>query len=101
MADKPVEVKKAPQTAAPVPEIWSSFRSEIDRLFDRFARGFGLPSLRSIADFEPPSAESGGGDRRFQPSRQPTLRLASEPSSYPDKSGPMSAIACPVRSVCT
>ena len=26
----------------------------MDRLFDRFARGFGLPSLRSIADFEPP-----------------------------------------------
>jgi HSP20 family protein len=54
MADIPVEVKKTPQTAAPVPEIWSSFRSEMDRLFDRFARGFGLPSLRSIADFEPP-----------------------------------------------
>ena len=26
----------------------------MDRLFDRFARGFGLPSLRNIADLEPP-----------------------------------------------
>jgi HSP20 family protein len=34
--------------------MWHSFRSDMDRLFDRFARGFGLPSLRSIADFEPP-----------------------------------------------
>src|SRR6516164_4900321 len=29
--------------------------------------------------------KSGGDDRRFRPSRQPTLGLASEPSSYPDK----------------
>jgi hypothetical protein len=28
---------------------------------------------------------SGGGDRRFRPSRQPTLGLASELSGYPDK----------------
>ena len=54
MADIPVEVKKAPQTATAVPEMWGSFRSEMDRLFDRFAHGFGLPSLRSMADFEPP-----------------------------------------------
>jgi HSP20 family protein len=54
MADVPVEVKKAPQAQTAVPEIWGSFRSDMDRLFDRFARGFGLPSLRSMADFEPP-----------------------------------------------
>ena len=54
MADTPVEVKKAPQTAMAVPEMWRSFRSDMDRLFDRFAHGFGLPSLRSIADLEPP-----------------------------------------------
>ena len=54
MADIPIEVKKAPQTATAVPEMWRSFRSDMDRLFDRFARGFGLPSLRSIADLEPP-----------------------------------------------
>jgi HSP20 family protein len=54
MADIPVEVKKAPQTPTVVPEIWRSFRSDMDRLFDRVARGFGLPSLPSMADFEPP-----------------------------------------------
>jgi HSP20 family protein len=54
MADVPVEVKKAPQAQTVVPEISGSFRSDMDRLFDRFARGFGLPSLRSMADFEPP-----------------------------------------------
>jgi HSP20 family protein len=54
MADIPVEVKRAPQTATAVPEMWGSFRSDMDRLFDRFARGFGLPSLRKTADLEPP-----------------------------------------------
>jgi HSP20 family protein len=54
MSDIPVEVKKAPQTATAVPETWHSFRSDMDRLFDRFARGFGLPPLRRIADLEPP-----------------------------------------------
>jgi HSP20 family protein len=54
MAEIPVEVKKAPQPASAVPEMWHSFRSDMDRLFDRFARGFGLPSLRSIAELEPP-----------------------------------------------
>ena len=54
MSDIPVEVKKAPQTATAVPETWHLFRSDMDRLFDRFARGFGLPSLRNIADLEPP-----------------------------------------------
>ncbi len=28
---------------APVPDIWQNFRTEMDRLFDRF--GFGVPSL--------------------------------------------------------
>jgi hypothetical protein len=46
MADVPVEVKKAPQAETTVPEVWGSFRSEMDQLFNRFARGFGLPSLR-------------------------------------------------------
>jgi hypothetical protein len=31
------------------------------------------------------AGESGGGGRRFQPSSQPTLGLASELSGYPDK----------------
>jgi HSP20 family protein len=58
MADVPVEVKKAnapaPQPAASnVPDMWQSFRSEMDRLFDRFGGGFGFPSLRRMFDTEP------------------------------------------------
>ena len=49
MADVPVEVKKAAPAEAPVPDVWRSFRGEMDRLFDRF----GFPSLRRMFDFEP------------------------------------------------
>jgi HSP20 family protein len=54
MADSPVEVKRA---AAPVrtparietPDVWRSFRGEMDRMFDRF----GFPSFRRMFDVEP------------------------------------------------
>jgi len=49
MADVPVEVKKAPPAETTVPDVWRSFRSEMDRLFDRF----GFPSLRRMFDMEP------------------------------------------------
>ena len=50
MANIPVEVKKA-AVPARMPEAWHSFRAEMDRLFDRFSGGFGMPSLRRM--FEP------------------------------------------------
>ena len=53
MAQTPVEVKKT--APARVPDAWPSFRSELDRLFDRFAGGFGLPAFRRMFDFERPS----------------------------------------------
>jgi HSP20 family protein len=53
MADLPVEVKKAAPAQANVPDVWHSFRSEMDRLFDRFGSGFGFPSLRRMLDVEP------------------------------------------------
>ena len=49
MADVPVEVKKAPSAEPAVPDVWRSFRSEMDRLFDRF----GFPSFRRMFDMEP------------------------------------------------
>jgi len=52
MADTPVEVKKAPAPApahSAVPDVWESFRTEMDRLFDRF----GFPSFRRVFDVEP------------------------------------------------
>ena len=53
MADVPVEVKKVAPAQANVPDVWHSFRSEMDRLFDRFNSGFGFPSLRRMFDVEP------------------------------------------------
>ncbi len=49
MADVPVEVKKAAPAETPGPDVWRSFRGEMDRLFDRF----GLPSLRRLFEVEP------------------------------------------------
>jgi HSP20 family protein len=43
MANAPVEVKKT--VPAPAPDAWRSLRAEMDRLFDRFAGGWGMPSL--------------------------------------------------------
>ena len=54
MAEVPVEVKKAPAAQTTLPDVWQSFRSEMDRVFDRFGRGFGFPSLRRMFDIEPP-----------------------------------------------
>ena len=53
MSDVPVEVKKVAPAQTNVPDVWHSFRSEMDRLFDRFSSGFGFPSLRRMLDVEP------------------------------------------------
>ena len=54
MAESPVEVRKGPSTRMIAPEPWQSFRTEMDRLFDRFTGGFGFPSLRRMFDVEAP-----------------------------------------------
>ena len=50
MAVNPVEVKKSPspRTAS---DPWQNFRSEMERMFDRF--GFGVPSMRRMFDLAP------------------------------------------------
>jgi HSP20 family molecular chaperone IbpA len=60
MADTAIEVKKttpASAASAPAPaktpDVWSSLRGEMDRVFDRFAGAFAMPSLRRMFDFEP------------------------------------------------
>jgi HSP20 family protein len=53
MAEVPVEVKKTSQAQTSLPDVWQSFRAEMDRLFDRFGSGFGFPSLRRMFDMEP------------------------------------------------
>jgi HSP20 family protein len=66
MADTKVEVKTdAPKTPAPMrpaaPDLWQSFYADTDRMFDRFLRGFGMPSLRRMFDAAP-TAWRGGLD---------------------------------------
>jgi HSP20 family protein len=53
MAQNPVEVKKAPPATALARDPWQSFRTEMDRVFDRFGGAFGFPSLRRMFDVEP------------------------------------------------
>jgi len=50
MAQLPVEKKQAPSPR--VADPFRAFRSEMDRLFDRFTSGFGFPALRRMADVE-------------------------------------------------
>ena len=51
MAQTTVEVKKT--SSARMPDVWHSFRNEMDRVFDRFGGGFSLPSFRRMFDVEP------------------------------------------------
>ena len=44
MGTAPVEVKKTPAPTQ-APDAWRSLRTEMDRLFDRFAGGFPFPAL--------------------------------------------------------
>lgn len=53
MANTPVEVTKTAPPATNAPDAWRSLRTEMDRMFDRFAGGWGMPSLRRIFDAEP------------------------------------------------
>ena len=53
MATTPVEVKTSQPATTGVPDVWRSLRSEMDRLFDRFTAGWGMPSLRQMSDVEP------------------------------------------------
>ena len=63
MADTPVEVKKAAAPAparTSAPDVFQSFRNEMDRVFDRFSGNFAFPSLRRMFDVEPWRFESMG-----------------------------------------
>jgi HSP20 family protein len=78
MASTPVSVKK--DNPAPMADPWRSFRAEMDRLFDRFAGGygFGMPSFRQLFDpapawrpessfsFPTPAVEIGEDDKTYK-----------------------------------
>jgi hypothetical protein len=51
MAEVPVQTKKA--VPAPMSDPFRSLRTEVDRLFDRFAAGLRMPSWRHMFEMEP------------------------------------------------
>jgi HSP20 family protein len=53
MTNTQVETRKAPPARSPAPDVWQAFRGDMDRLFDRFTAGSGLPSFRRMFDLEP------------------------------------------------
>jgi HSP20 family protein len=55
MTSVPVEVKKTvpTRTTPAMPDVWQAFRTEMDRVFDRFAGGYGFPSLSRLFSAEP------------------------------------------------
>jgi HSP20 family protein len=73
MADVPVEVRKAAPAETALPDMWRSFRSEFDRLFDRF----GFPSLRRMFEVEPGWRAAGGF-----PFSAPPIDLSEDEKAY-------------------
>lgn len=53
MTKVPVELKKGALALRKGMEPLQAFHAEMDRLFDRFTQGFGLPSFGRIFDTEP------------------------------------------------
>jgi HSP20 family protein len=53
MPPTPIEVKKSTGQPEALPNLWHSFRSEVDNLFHRFDNGFGFPAMRRLIDIEP------------------------------------------------
>ena len=53
MTNTLVEVRRTTPVPANASDPWRSMRTEMDRLFERFAGGWGMPSLRRMFDVEP------------------------------------------------
>jgi HSP20 family protein len=53
MSSTAIDIKKTPATRENAPDVWRSFRNEVERLFDRFDRGMELPSVRRMFELEP------------------------------------------------
>jgi HSP20 family protein len=73
MANTPVEVKRS--APAPATDTWQSFRTEMERLFDRF--GFGVKPFRSWFDMEPPFQF-----RTTFEMPSPAIDIVEEPTAY-------------------
>ena len=71
MAMTPVPVKPAAPAPMGTPDIWQSFHTEMDRIFDRFAAGFGMtpfPTFRFESSFSAlsPAVDIAEDDKSFK-----------------------------------
>lgn len=73
MPNAPVDVKKAAPARQNLVEPWQSFRTEMDRLFDRISGGFGMPSFgrffdvdRSLPDISTPAVDVSEDDKAYK-----------------------------------
>ena len=53
MASTPVPVTAKTAPPAPAQEPWPAWRDEMNRMFDRFSSGFGLPAFHRFFDTQP------------------------------------------------
>ncbi len=60
MANAPVDVRHAPNAPARMPDVLRWVRSDMDRVFDRFAGAFGMPSFGRMLDATPAFGADGG-----------------------------------------
>jgi HSP20 family protein len=72
MPNTPVEVNKATPARANLVEPWQSFRTEMDRLFDRISGGFGFPSFGRLFD----------ADRSFPTSSVPAVDISEDDKAF-------------------
>lgn len=52
MPDSTIDIRKLRTSGEAFPDVWQSFRNEMNRLFDRFDAGFWFPPMR-MSGFEP------------------------------------------------
>jgi len=77
MTQTPVDVKQAQPATRSVTDPWLAFRTDMDRLFDRFTSGIGFPPLRRMFDLAPA--------RRYENSfnfTTPTVDLTEDEKAY-------------------
>lgn len=72
-----VDIKKTPAARETAPDVWRTFRTEFDRLFDRFDRGFRLPSLSRMFDLDPAWGEAAAAG-----SAVPAVDVTEDESAY-------------------
>lgn len=60
MATAPVDVKRTAVSAPRAPDVFRSFRTDMDRVFGCFAGAFGLPSVARMLDLAPELRSAGG-----------------------------------------